>query len=530
MRAFDRLSLYQKLLLTFFPGLLLLLASLAVQLWQGLSVAPAISSSSEHLSRTQSGEGVAMPVELEQAFGAADKGFLASLALEAELDAAWAMHWPGLQAQQQQLQAISRWSFEDGAAHWQPRWVAQFAGLKAALVRVQEDEGLFADTVAPRLADWLRWLEGFERGWQSRWQGRPMQPHSDIEPVSAQGKGTAQGRTGSHALLSAGLLAFAALLWWGLSLVLWLVYWKRVWQPGAAQAGLPAGQGDEMQWLVLAWQGRRQEQQQLQQSLRHWESYQQQLADQMGVLQQARVRTQQWLMDQQLQQQTLNDGLSRLRAQADEMALVLDRSATQVSGSLGQAQQGQQTLLSMRQHMMSFTTELAGIQKAIGRLLEDSQSVGQVLAAIQGISEQISMLSLNAAIEAARAGEYGRGFAVVADEVRKLAHKTQESTEEIRRIVGNIQSATEDVGAALDRSRNSHAQTLSSSKAAVDWLTPLAQELSTASTQLQQGQAQMRDWSDDVRTLSPAVSTPAPAQELWQGLDRLQRQVAERNT
>jgi methyl-accepting chemotaxis protein len=68
----------------------------------------------------------------------------------------------------------------------------------------------------------------------------------------------------------------------------------------------------------------------------------------------------------------------------------------------------------------------------INSLESDSDSIGSVLAVIQGIAEQTNLLALNAAIEAARAGEYGRGFAVVADEVRTLAGRTQDATEEIK--------------------------------------------------------------------------------------------------
>ncbi|WP_028238836.1 methyl-accepting chemotaxis protein [Stutzerimonas azotifigens] len=108
------------------------------------------------------------------------------------------------------------------------------------------------------------------------------------------------------------------------------------------------------------------------------------------------------------------------------------------------AGEGQQVVARVEKSISSLSQGVQQTAGMIQQLATDSQQINGVVSVIHSIAEQTNLLALNAAIEAARAGEMGRGFAVVADEVRNLAKRVQESTDQITRMVTDLQATTRD--------------------------------------------------------------------------------------
>lgn len=94
------------------------------------------------------------------------------------------------------------------------------------------------------------------------------------------------------------------------------------------------------------------------------------------------------------------------------------------------------------------------VERVIKAVDKSSQEIGVIIDTINKISSQTQLLSLNASIESARAGEYGKGFAVVAEEIKKLAEQSADSTENVRKLIEDIQLKSKEAVDSMNKASN----------------------------------------------------------------------------
>ncbi|MEZ5504483.1 MAG: methyl-accepting chemotaxis protein [Gammaproteobacteria bacterium] len=147
----------------------------------------------------------------------------------------------------------------------------------------------------------------------------------------------------------------------------------------------------------------------------------------------------------------------QLAAAITEMACTsqdVQRNATENNQhslqSVSVAQSGNQQVDFVVQAITRLADDIRSGAQVVHKLADETTSIGSALDVIRSIAEQTNLLALNAAIEAARAGEQGRGFAVVADEVRSLAQRVQDSTDQIKRMLDQLQRSSEEAVSVMN--------------------------------------------------------------------------------
>lgn len=157
------------------------------------------------------------------------------------------------------------------------------------------------------------------------------------------------------------------------------------------------------------------------------------------------------VFEQESQAEQVATAMTEMTAVVEEVARNAKSAADSAAEADNQTASGKNVVDQAVQIINKVAVEVEHTSSAVQNLVDQTNNIGSVLDVIRGIAEQTNLLALNAAIEAARAGEQGRGFAVVADEVRTLAGRTQQSTEEIQKMIEKLQSGAAVAGDAMEK-------------------------------------------------------------------------------
>ncbi|MBR0434680.1 MAG: methyl-accepting chemotaxis protein [Lachnospiraceae bacterium] len=147
-----------------------------------------------------------------------------------------------------------------------------------------------------------------------------------------------------------------------------------------------------------------------------------------------------------------NDAMANIDNLVGDINSVFTDIVTEVKGGSDYAheihEQAEKTGLEAKKAQTEAIQNVKTMQQTIQDKIRRSEAVNQIdvlTENILNITDQTSLLALNASIEAARAGDSGRGFAVVATEISNLASDSAAAAGKIQQVSNDVIKAVRDL-------------------------------------------------------------------------------------
>lgn len=262
---------------------------------------------------------------------------------------------------------------------------------------------------------------------------------------------------------------------------------------------------------------------------------------------------------------SVDDARAGINAAAEEVSRNIDRqsdSLTRLSALVERSVEGikrialetdenTKAILSSIAESGESVDGIARVARKIGEIDASVAGISELVGAINGISESINVLGINASIEAAHAGDAGKGFAVVASEIRKLADNARANAngivgrlDEVVALVGDGVALSHETEATLtrllaDTKRNADSVSLVTERllgfaANADQMMAAHCELVRASIDVTNSMVSMRDHTGVIEgsmrvLLDTAERNGDAIEEITRGIEEIAADVVELN-
>ncbi|HET6466534.1 MAG TPA: methyl-accepting chemotaxis protein [Nitrospiria bacterium] len=197
--------------------------------------------------------------------------------------------------------------------------------------------------------------------------------------------------------------------------------------------------------------------------------------------------------------------LHKLNASVQQVEKTAQESHSLSEKTAQNAQKGTESVHETIAGMHEIKNSYIELQNVISHLAEKSESIGKIVKVIAEVTQQTNLLSLNAAIIAAQAGEHGKGFGVVAEEIKNLADRTATSTQEIGKLIKDVQDETSKAVQAMTRGSERVERGVTLSNEAGDVLQVIAESSAISTRMVKEIVKASQDQSSGIRQADKAV-------------------------
>jgi methyl-accepting chemotaxis protein len=138
-----------------------------------------------------------------------------------------------------------------------------------------------------------------------------------------------------------------------------------------------------------------------------------------------------------------HENVATISSQIELITEEIDRIAYSASDMSGKEEKSEAIIKELAASNDQTKKSVDKVAEQIALMNQAVDNIKDAVGIIQSIADETDLLSLNASIEAARAGDAGKGFAVVAEQICRLALQSNESGQDIERILGEITATSE---------------------------------------------------------------------------------------